>query len=340
MKKVLGALISFVKKLGVAYKVVVVFLGNILKKVWEFLKNNPISKVIATPKGIKATVWICFVIAIAEFAFGILVYGYKSTDKITAKAAAIVPYPITAVNEGFISYNQFIKGREYIHHFYNSTVQQEFDFDAIDKEILNQLIENRLVSLESFLYGKGVKGTEVDATFDQIIEQNGGKEQVEKVLSDLYGLNVEQFKKLIRTQILRDKINNELIMRVTARHILVRADENVPPEKVAETKAKIEGIKTEIQNGLDFAEAAKKYSEDTGSAENGGLLESFAKGEMVEEFSKVAFTAEVGKISDPVRTSFGWHIIKAEKRTGKIDNNFTDWLASLKKNSLIIKFIK
>jgi len=339
MKKVLGTLISFMKKLGVAYNAVVAFLGNIFKKVWELLKNNSISKAIATPKGIKATIWICFIIAIAEFAFGILVYGYKSTDKVTAKAAAIVPYPITAVNEGFISYNQFIKEREYIHHFYNSTGQQELDFEAIDKEILNQLIENRLVSLESFLYGKGVKGSEVNATFDQIIEQNGGEENVAKVLNDLYGLNVNQFKKLVKIQLLRDKINTELISRVTARHILVRVLADSPQEKIDEAKAKIDGYRNEINNGLDFGEAAKKYSEDTGSAEQGGLLEPFAQGEMVPEFSKAAFGATIGQVTEPVKSDFGWHIIKVENKTGKINTNFTDWLASIKKNSLIFKLI-
>lgn len=306
----------------------------------KFLAENPVSRFFASTKGIKTVVYVGFILGVVELVFAILIYGFHSTDKATRIAVKVVPYPAAVVNQGFISYNEYLTERDYIHHFYNSTGQADLDYKAIDSEIINQLAENRLLSLEAFLYGEKVTKAEVNSTLDQIIEQNGGKEQVEKVLSDLYGLNVEQFKKLIKTQILRDKINNNLITRATARHILVRADENVPPEKVAETKAKIEGIKTEIQNGLDFAEAAKKYSEDTGSAENGGLLESFAKGEMVEEFSKVAFSAEVGKISDPVRTSFGWHIIKVEKRTGKIDNNFTDWLASLKKNSLIIRFIK
>lgn len=321
-----------------------IFIGNKIGIAWrattKFLAENPVSRFFASAKGIRTIIYLGFALGVIELAFAVLIYGFHSTDKATRIAAKVVPYPAAVVNQGFISYNEYLTERDYIHHFYNSTGQADLDYKAIDSEIINQLAENRLLSLQAFLYGEKVTKAEINSTLDQIIEQNGGQDQVEKVLSDLYGLNIDQFKKLIKTQILRDDINNKLIMRVTARHILVRVDENAAPEKIAETKAKIEGIKTEIQNGLDFAEAAKKYSEDTGSAENGGLLESFAKGEMVEEFSAVAFSAEVGKISDPVKTSFGWHIIKVEERTGKINSNFTDWLAALKKDSLIIKFVK
>jgi parvulin-like peptidyl-prolyl isomerase len=336
MKKVIEILIAIKKFLILIGNKIGIALNATLK----FLKGNPVSRFLVSSKGIKVIVFVGFIIGIIELVFAVLIYGFHSTDKVTRIAAKVVPYPAAVVNQSFISYNEYLRERDYIHHFYNSTGQADLDYKAIDAEIINQLAENKLLSLQAFLYGEKVSKVEVNSTLDQIIEQNGGQDQVEKVLSDLYGLNIEQFKKLIRTQILRDNINKKLIMRVTARHILVRADENVVPEKVAETKTKIEGIKTEIQNGLDFSEAAKKYSEDTGSAENGGLLESFAKGEMVEEFSNVAFSAEVGKVSDPVKTSFGWHIIKVEERTGKIDNNFTDWLAGLKKDSLIIKFVK
>lgn len=332
MKKFLGIFVTIIHKVGVS-------LHKAFTVVVKFLKNNPVSKFLVTPKGVRAVVWVCFVIALFEVAFAVLIYGYNSTDKITVKAAAIVPYPITAVNEGFISYNQFMKERDYIHHFYSSAGQEGLDFEAIDKEILNQLIENRLVSFEAFLYGIGVKKSEIDATLDQIIEQNGGAENVAKVLDDLYGLDVDQFKKLVKTQLLRDKMNTDLMARVTAQHILVRVPAESPQEKVDEAKTKIEGYRTEINNGLDFAEAAKKYSEDTGSAEQGGKLEPFSEGEMVPEFSKAAFAANIGEVTEPIKTDFGWHIIKVEKKTGKINNNFIDWLAAVKKNSLIIKLI-
>ena len=139
---------------------------------------------------------------------------------------------------------------------------------------------------------------------------------------------------------LRDKLDQDLIARVTASHILVRVDKNAPEDQVAAAKAKIDGYLAEIKGGVDFAEQATKHSEDVGSAESGGALEPFAAGEMVKEFSDVAFSTKVGEISEPVRTDFGWHIIKVEAKKGTIEKTFGDWLDDIKKKSLIIKFIQ
>jgi parvulin-like peptidyl-prolyl isomerase len=86
------------------------------------------------------------------------------------------------------------------------------------------------------------------------------------------------------------KQNSEkLIAKVTAQHILVTVDAAATDEQVAAAKAKAEGYLTEINAGLDFAEAAKKYSEDTGSATTGGYLDPFSNGDMVKEFSDAAY---------------------------------------------------
>src|ERR1700742_3455538 len=92
---------------------------------------------------------------------------------------------------------------------------------------------------------------------------------------------------------------------VHARHILV------------ETEDEAKAVEEELKKGADFAELAKKKSKDPG-ASDGGDLGFFTKDQMVPEFSAAAFALEPGKISDPVKTQFGWHIIKVEeKRTRK-----------------------
>src|SRR3954467_5532441 len=92
---------------------------------------------------------------------------------------------------------------------------------------------------------------------------------------------------------------------VHARHILV------------ETEDQAKKIEDQLKKGADFAELAKKESKDPG-ASDGGDLGFFTKDQMVPEFSAAAFALEPGKISDPVKTQFGWHIIKVdEKRTRK-----------------------
>jgi peptidyl-prolyl cis-trans isomerase C len=93
-------------------------------------------------------------------------------------------------------------------------------------------------------------------------------------------------------------------VEVRARHILVETED--------EAKAVID----ELKKGADFAELAKKKSKDPG-ASDGGDLGFFTKEQMVPEFSAVAFTLEPGKISDPVKSQFGWHVIKVEEKRNR-----------------------
>ena len=87
----------------------------------------------------------------------------------------------------------------------------------------------------------------------------------------------------------------------SARHILV------------DSEAECLDLKARILAGEDFAELAKKHS--TGpSGPQGGDLGYFGQGQMVPEFSKAAFALKVGEVSQPVKTQFGWHIIKVEDR--------------------------
>jgi peptidyl-prolyl cis-trans isomerase C len=96
---------------------------------------------------------------------------------------------------------------------------------------------------------------------------------------------------------------------VHARHILVATEE--------EAKA----IEDELKKGADFAELAKKKSKDPG-ASDGGDLGFFTQDQMVPEFSAVAFSLPPGKISDPVKSQFGWHIIKVEEKRNRKPPDF------------------
>jgi peptidyl-prolyl cis-trans isomerase D len=94
--------------------------------------------------------------------------------------------------------------------------------------------------------------------------------------------------------------------QVRASHILLKTE----GKDDAAVKAKAEDLLKQARGGADFAELAKKYSEDDSNKANGGDLDYFGRGRMVAEFDQVAFTLEPGKISDVVKTQFGYHIIK------------------------------
>ena len=81
----------------------------------------------------------------------------------------------------------------------------------------------------------------------------------------------------------------------------------------ARTKAQADSIVLELRRGADFATAARRFSEDPGSKEQGGSLNWFRRGVMVPEFERVAFSMKPGVVSDPVESPFGYHIIQVER---------------------------
>ena len=135
------------------------------------------------------------------------------------------------------------------------------------------------------------------------------EENFQRVIDDFgkNGISEKTIHFLIESQLYRQKVQEAVLAemnltpeeeKVWARHILV------PDEATAKLVLDL------LKNGAIFAEIAPVYSTDTGSAQNGGDLGWFGKGKMVAEFEKAAFSLGVGEISEPVQTSFGYHIIQ------------------------------
>lgn len=89
--------------------------------------------------------------------------------------------------------------------------------------------------------------------------------------------------------------------KARARHILVK------------TKEDCEDLKTQITEGADFADLAKKHSQCP-SGKSGGDLGEFGPGRMVKEFDQVVFSCPVGEVQGPVKTQFGWHLLEVTSR--------------------------
>jgi len=121
---------------------------------------------------------------------------------------------------------------------------------------------------------------------------------------------------------------------VEARHILIKNSENDTPEKVEANRTRALEIQKKAEQGEDFAELARKYSEGP-SRDSGGFLGAFRKQDMVKPFADKAFSMKRNEISDPVKTRFGWHILKLEKINEKTTTPFEE--ASEKIREKIIK---
>lgn len=193
--------------------------------------------------------------------------------------------------------------------------QEEF-YKSIKEIAGDQLLQQ--VVIEKILNDKyEVTDKEVDEEFAAVKEQYG--ESFDAALAQS-NLTEEMFKTNIRFSLLQQKATNDVEVtdeeiqkyydqasqELNARHILVE-DEALAKELVKKLKA-----------GEDFAKLAKEHSVDTGSAEKGGELGWFTVGTMVQEFNDAAYELEIDKISEPVKSDFGYHIIQvSEKRDVK-----------------------
>jgi parvulin-like peptidyl-prolyl isomerase len=146
-----------------------------------------------------------------------------------------------------------------------------------------------------------------------------------------FGISEQTIRSIFEMTLLRQKVMDEVTQdvprteeQVWARHILVGTE--------AEAQAALDLINA----GTDFATVAQRYSEDTGSGANGGDLGWFGRGAMVAEFEQVAFDLEVGEVSEPVQSQFGYHIIQvlghhdvplnSTQYEQKKQSEFSDWL--------------
>ncbi len=100
--------------------------------------------------------------------------------------------------------------------------------------------------------------------------------------------------------------------QIKARHILFRLAENASKEDEDKVKQQATAVLQQARSEADFSALAKKYTEDASGKENGGDLGYFSSGQMVKPFEDAAFKLKKGEISDPVRTAFGYHVIKVE----------------------------
>ena len=110
----------------------------------------------------------------------------------------------------------------------------------------------------------------------------------------------------------------QVVTQTKARHILIKPSEIMTD---AQAQALAANLRARVLAGEDFGELAQEYSEDIGSAQEGGELGWTTPGQMVPEFEATVQKTPVGEIAEPVRTQFGWHVIKVE---GRRDEDMSD----------------
>ena len=199
------------------------------------------------------------------------------------------------------------------------------------KDALDQLITRRLILQESEQTGLTVSEEDLDAEIESIIAESfqGSVESFQSAL-EYYGISGESFREdaylnMLVRQIALEQINptdeDDRAYFEEHRYLFDQAEEVEARHILVESEELANEIAAMLAGGDDFDALAAVYSLDQSNKDSGGNLGFFSRGMMVEEFEEVAFALEVGKVSDPVQTSFGYHLIEVldRKEAGEAD---------------------
>lgn len=266
-----------------------------------------------------------------------------------AEKAEKVPDVVVKVN------GKKIMGKEYLRAYAELAAmmaQSKEPLPPSHKERFKEAIIENLIARELLIQKAeqskiAVKSSDVDGELENLKKRVGSPENYKKVLEN-QGMKEADLRERIRRSLLikglidRDVMSKVQISsqeaktyydshadefkvpeRVKARHIIVLVPDKNATKAKEEALAKIKEAQKQINKGGDFAEVAKKYSQD-GAAQQGGDLGYFTRGQMVPEFEKAAFSLKPGKVSDIVETKLGYHLIKVEEHQKATTQGFPD----------------
>ena len=262
-------------------------------------------------------------VLLAALALAVVVAGCGGgDDKVPADAVAVVAGDEIPRTEYETLLEQAKKG--YKNRNQDFPAAGSAEFQTLKNQAVEYLVQRAEFKQKAEDLGIEVTDKQVETRLEKIKKQyfSGDQKKYEKQLKD-QGLTEEQVRADIRGQIVSEKIFAKVTtdVKVTDEEIKKyyeqkKATQYSQPESrdvrhiLVKTKAKADNLETQLQNGADFGELAKKFSEDTGSKANGGKL-TITKGQTVAPFDKTAFALKKNQISDPVKTQFGYHIIQA-----------------------------
>lgn len=251
------------------------------------------------------------------------VYKVKAESTNIRRILAVYPMPAVLMPQDVILVRDYLNQLKHIRHFAEKTKNPLPPDNELRSQLINQMIETRLLLHANRSHGIRVSKDDIDAAYKKIADANGGPQEVKKLLSDLYGMNEGEFRLLIRDQLLREKVRNDLLVRVQPKHILIRDE--------AKAKEVLEKVKKEPAK---FDEFAKEFSEDTANRDKGGDLGLISRGVMVKPFEDAAFKLKKDEISpEVVKSDYGFHIIKVVDRRGEIDQSYQDFITDLRKKA-------
>lgn len=201
--------------------------------------------------------------------------------------------------------------------------------DVVKTQLLDMLVQNKVEFLKAKADGVTVTADEISKMTTDAKSYYGGDAGFKKFLVD-QKMTEADFQKIITEQIMNDKLRTKLGGTLTASEEEANqyfeknkgSYEEVNADHIlVKTEAEAKAIRDRVVKGEDFNKLAEELSIDPSAKENKGNLGFFARGAMVPEFETAAFGMKAGEISQPIKTSYGFHIIKViEKKSAVYDD--------------------
>jgi parvulin-like peptidyl-prolyl isomerase len=284
------------------------------------------------------------VIIIFLVILGLLIYRLGFDNKFTQMVSKVVPYPAAVINyNDFINLTLLQNNLVAVRKFYES---QDFsqlgyrvDFNTLDgkkrlkikeKNLLNKLIENEIIKKLATQRGIKISSEIVNQEVDRKINQSSSRDFVLANMKNLYGWDIADFQEKIVTP---DMYKQQLQQSVQ------QSDKGM-----TDAKNKINQALKELEDGKDFGEVAKTYSEGE-SAKSGGELGWLTLDQMIPEIAAAATVLNKGEKSGIIESALGFHIVKIDDRKTENDvesiklsqifvrsKNFSDWLFEQEKS--------
>ncbi len=280
--------------------------------------------------------------------FGLGIYYYQWRSGFVAALSRIIPYPAIIIDWEFVPYYTYADDL--------NTLLQYWDFQRdnsnvflgipsnkeIRERLVDKFIQEKIVQIWARKNNMAVTKEEVALEWERLNSQTSGPEEIDQFLDEAYGWSDEQFKKRVLIPfLLQQKVQSVL------------SKEHEADDEGLKERAEQVYFMTQIQ-GADFGSLAKEYSEDGNSARNGGDLGYFERGTFDPALESVIFSMDIGQISEPVKSSFGYHVIKLEDllyneeavatqaNIGHIlirTFNFEEWISAQKQDIAIYRLV-
>jgi len=262
----------------------------------------------------------------------IQVYPKKAETHLATNLSQLYPFPVAKVDGTLIWMHRYLTRLNFLNTFSRQAPNDSTNRPPTDAElrtrVLEGLIEDRVIYLEARRRKIRVTSQELKSAFDK----QGNPSEIKQKVQQLYNMSIGDYQKILAEQVLKEKVKNAVLVRWHLRHILT-----LDLGSANEAKKQLTG-------GKDFVEVTKEFSQDGKTAQTGGDIGYWRKGELAAQIApgleEVVAKLTVNQVSDPIQTQFGYQIVQLLERSDGADKTYEDWYKEALAKHKVKRYLK